>query len=278
MSGRRLRVSVAGSRGIAHPLSYREFLYSTRMASAQTARAGRPKRDKVNVVRTRLWFHMLKLRSGLPSAYAIEVTLEPSLVTRRVGGVIRPRKYDSYKNGKRVPSRIAGHGYSVDIAEASYPGTAAYFDSPIWPALRRETLEPHWIELQLSRMSPRLTAVLFKSVSASAQERPRLKHFDACSVDQLVDQCSFEALAALVLLTCLSEAIASTELRSVCLGGCRCICMQLKSSEIAMFVGDLLTLVEIAFPEWVFVTPLERAEMLLLSCDVHVNHASKRKT
>lgn len=58
----------------------------------QPPKPGRPKRNPIDVLRTKVWFYAVKARSGLPSAYAIELAIEPSIVKHKEAGVVRPRK------------------------------------------------------------------------------------------------------------------------------------------------------------------------------------------
>ena len=87
----------------------------------QPPKPGRPKRNPIDVLRTKVWFYAVKARSGLPSAYAIELAIEPSIVKHKEAGVVRPRKWDGYQTGLRVPRRMVGKPYSVDIADQNYP-------------------------------------------------------------------------------------------------------------------------------------------------------------
>ena len=83
----------------------------------QPPKPGRTKRNPIDVLRTKVWFYAVKARSGLPSAYAIELAIEPSIVKHKEAGVVRPRKWDGYQTGLRVPQRMVGKPYSVDIAD-----------------------------------------------------------------------------------------------------------------------------------------------------------------
>jgi hypothetical protein len=65
------------------------------------SRRGRPPTDPIDQLRTRMWFHAVKLRSGLPSAYAIEMALDGERVRKRASDVARPRKWDGYERGPR---------------------------------------------------------------------------------------------------------------------------------------------------------------------------------
>ena len=140
----------------------------------QPPKSGRPKRNPIDVLRTKVWFYAVKAKSGLPSSYAIELALEPSSVKRKGDGMKRPRKWDGYQTGLRVPQRMTGKPYSVDVAEVQYPGTAVYFDSPIWAVLRGDQMDQWWIDDQLKAMSPEISEILNVSAPPFLQENPCL--------------------------------------------------------------------------------------------------------
>lgn len=229
--------------------------------------AGRPHRDPVDVLRTRLWFHVVKLRSGLPSAYAIELALEPELVRRRVGGVVRPRKWDSYESGARVPRRMVGKLYAVDVAETRFPGAAAYFDSPIWAVLRGEVVTQAWIDGQLRAMSTEVQDVLLQ-ISPLSGDLQFGQFDDACAL-RLAEIGSFEALVASVLLTVKSERIASAPLRELALS---CY-LQMQPAieqlpEIAPFARELFWNIDCKCKHWLFLTPQSRMDIVIFSQEI----------
>jgi hypothetical protein len=218
----------------------------------------------VDELRTRLWFHVVKLRSGLPSAYAIELALEPNLVQRRVGGVVRPRKWDGYESGLRVPRRIKGKPYAVEVAEARFAGAAAYFESPIWAVLRGETVTLPWIDAQLMAMSPAVLDILL-------QRRQRLGdwhfgEFDEHSAQRLAVLGSFEALAAAVLLTAKSECIAAPPLRELALSSYFQVQQAIRElPETAPFAAELFWAIDGVCKHWAFPTPQSRLEIVIFS-------------
>jgi hypothetical protein len=143
----------------------------------QPPKPGRPKRNPIDVLRTKVWIYAVKARSGLPSAYAIELAIEPSIVKHKEAGVVRPRKWDGYQTGLRVPRRMVGKPYSVDIADQNYPGTASYFDSPIWAVLRGDQLNQRWIDDQLKALAPAITDLLMVSAPPMLQAIPQPDRF-----------------------------------------------------------------------------------------------------
>lgn len=56
------------------------------------------------------------------------------------------------------------------MAEAHYPGTAVYFDSPIWAVLQGDQMDQWWIDDQLKAMSPEIAEILNVSAPPLLQE------------------------------------------------------------------------------------------------------------
>jgi len=241
-------------------------------------RRGSKPRHAIDMLRTRLWFHVVKLRSGLPSAYAIELALEPYLVKRSADGIVRPGKWDTYEDGSRVPQRMVGKQYSVDVAEARYPGTAAYFDSAIWPVLRGEKLAASEIERQLHLLSDDVVAVLFSGDVRGDATQWRRREFDEAAASTLANIGSFDALVAAVLLVAKSEAIALPRLRDLAFN---CY-LALQSAveglpEIAPFASELFLAIDNACKHWVFPTTQSRLDVVIFSHELRDAIAIKER-
>jgi hypothetical protein len=165
---------------------------------------GRPKRDAVDVVRTRIWFQAVKLRSGLPSAHAIEVFVDGSLPAQGTVGINRPRKWYSYKNGSSSPSAIAGKRDAVADAEALVPGTARWYHHPVWKALKGKTAQSHMVTSALRALDPDVVDILYvQDERLPGQLTQRSLGFQ--EMRALIDIGSFDALAAAVLLMIQSD-------------------------------------------------------------------------
>jgi hypothetical protein len=168
--------------------------------------AGRPKRDAVDVVRTRIWFQAVKVRSGLRSAHAIEAFINDRLSGEDVDTSHRPRKWYSYRNGSRSPSAIAGKRDTVADVEALFPGTARWYHHPFWKVLKREGTDPHVLRVFMLDLDPEVVEILYTTDEHGALDPLRLKAFRISDVQSLIDLGSFDALAAVVLLAMKEDA------------------------------------------------------------------------
>lgn len=230
---------------------------------------GRPKRHPIDSLRTRVWFAAVKARSGLPSAYAIELALQPELVRRHPDGLQRPRKWDAYEAGRRVPQRTAGKPYAVDLAEARFAGTAAYFNSPLWPILRRERSDTHTIERQLARLDPSVTQVIFEQDVVPGQKPGPTRRFNLDASCWLGALGSFDALVAAVLLMTKAELIASPSLRQYAMGAY----LEMQPGvaalpEVAPVAEELFHAIDATCKHWLYLRPDERQEVVIFSNEI----------
>lgn len=225
---------------------------------------GRPPTHPVDRVRTKLWFKAVKHASGLPSAYALEMTFDGDHVRKRETDVARPRKWDGYEKGAVVPTDKPGPRNAVEQAEARFPGTARWFRSPLWAYLRREAFDARRIEDALRTLEPAVVAVLFEAEVREHESAPRQRPFNDSSVQQLLALGSFDALVAAVLLAGLSEVIASPELRKRALHVYVEIQAQLRQMSIMEVIyPELFSLIDSRCKHWVYLSPNQRMDVVI---------------
>lgn len=234
------------------------------------SKPGRPPRNPVDVLRTRLWFHVLKLVSGLPSAYAIELALEPDSVRLKSDGtVLRPRKWDAYEKGTRVPKRMANKPYAVDMAEARFPGAAPYFESPIWAVLRKEVRTKDWIDSQLRQFSSHVTDILLMKDVFGPNGEKYFADFGQAAADKLSALGSFEALSATILLAAKSELISSPDLRSFAFNSYIAMLPALESQpDTAPFMYELSRRIDVTCKQWIFVGSQARMDIVIFTSGI----------
>ncbi|HKR45660.1 MAG TPA: hypothetical protein VJU59_39370 [Paraburkholderia sp.] len=236
------------------------------MVQSVSARArGRPTAHPIDRLRIRIWFHVVKLRSSLPSAYAIELALDKDRVRKRNADVARPRKWDGYERGEVVPADRPGTRNAIEQAEARFPGTACWFRSPLWAILRGESLDKQRLTDMLRNLDSAITAVLFEAEPRRDDEQPRPQDFCHESVTQLEQIGTFDALVAAVLLAALSEQIAAPHLRELSLD----LYIRLQAvvrhlPELGPFYADLFSAIDVVCKHWVYVSPTER--IILAGC------------
>ena len=225
-------------------------------------RRGRPSRSPVDVLRTQLWFHVLKLRSGLPSSYAIEKALEPHLVRVTEDKIIRPRKWDAYERGSRVPKRKRDENDAVELAERNYPGTAQWFDSPIWEILKGGRPDQRALQNQLHMLPPEVAEILTDRHTSMTNGRPELVDLTPDHFERLITLGSFEALVATVLLVQLSDEIASPELRDMSLSCyARLQPILADTPEVCVHYPELFTYADKICQHWIMRSPGKRMKM-----------------
>lgn len=227
-------------------------------------RRGRPKRHPIDVLFARLWFSVVKVRSGLPSAYAIELKLESHLVRRSADGQWRPRKWDGYEAGRRVPCRRRNRTGSIEIAEAWFPGTARILESPLRSLLRKPAVTLRWIDDQLLALPAVLVSLLFEDQPAASTLAPRLRDFDRVRARQLAALGGFDGLVAAVLLMKRAELVPSPDTRGIAWEAYLQARARVRTwPEVAHVAAELFEAIEASFPYWLYPRADEVADTIL---------------
>jgi len=225
---------------------------------------GRPPTHPVDRLRTRIWFHVVKLRSGLPNAGAIELKVDGEHVRKRDVDVLRPTKWGFYADGEKVPDDNPDPRNAIEQAEASFSGSARWFRSPIWPVLRGEHCDRYDIDRALRQLQPDVVEILFESESREHETLPRPKSFDAECKARLVSLGCFDSLVASVLWVALSEEIASPELRETALSLYHELQQVMKDQpEISPFFQDLFSWIDKRCKHWVYLSPNQRMDVVI---------------
>lgn len=237
---------------------------------APPPKPGRPPRHPVDILRTQLWFHVVKLRSGLPSAYAIELALEPEAVRRNADGtVLRPRKWDAYEKGNRVPKRMANKPYAIDLAEAHFPGAARYFEAAIWPVLRKETVTRNWLDSQLRQLDETVMDILLHPDMVGLGGELHFADFDQASANRLTELGSFDALTAVVLLVAKSELISSPDLREFALNSYFGMLPALEINPVtAPFMKEICHRIDLVCKQWIFLGSQARMDVVIFTSEM----------
>lgn len=226
---------------------------------------GRPKRHPVDVLFTRLWVSAVKEHSGLAAPHAIEQMLEPHLVRVGGDGVKRSRKWHLYESGARVPQRQGEHPSSVDLADARYPGTAAYFEAPIRALLRGDSVDAQWVEDKLAGLTPAVASLLFEP-TLSRTGRRITRAFDEECAERLVELAGFDALQAAALLMTKAQQIASPLLRDLAWQAYVALQPAVAAMPaIAPLADELFMLIDTNFKRWLFLRPDQRHEVVLFT-------------
>ncbi len=225
---------------------------------------GRPPKSEVKKLRDQIWIYAVQLRSSLKTGYSLEAAIDFDKVKREAGQVRRPGKWDRYVNGSRGPGQFKGKRNAVAMAEAEYPGTAAWYYSPIWWVLEPKLKSADNYEEALHRLDIDVSELLLTIDSRAGAEPVRPRCFDEAMVGQLVKIGSFDALVAAVVMARLAEAIASPQLRDLAL-----TCYARLQPAIAVipeltpFYPDLFTLIDMRCKHWTFVAPNQRMDIVM---------------
>ena len=206
-------------------------------------------RDPVEVLFTQLWFRAVQRASNLSSAYAIGREVEPDRFVARDGQVCKPRKWNYYACGRRVPYRGAHGESAIDLLERRYPGTARYFDSPLKQLLKGDGVTSRWVDAQLRSLTADVVEVLYGRAGADGDRTLTLKSPTYARTRRLVDCGCWDALVAAALLMRFGELESAHERR---LHGWMAYRAMRICFEPCHLATELFTLIDERFGEWTY--------------------------
>ncbi len=197
-----------------------------------------------------------------------------------VKGVInRPRKWDAYVDGSQGPGATKGKPSAVDLAEAKYPGSAYWHRHVIWAALGKEKFDRFECKTLLEKLPAYMVERLFDQPAHLSGARV-LNPFDEDMSDWIISLGNLDALAAVVLLIKLSEAMSSAELRS---HAQNCYHHLQKSiplvPELEPFYCNLFEIIDGQCKYWAFLSNTERMDIMIFwegRADYYRDHPEKR--
>lgn len=231
---------------------------------------GRPTRDPLDSLRTRLWFSVVLQSSGARSAHSLEQLIEPKPGRETGDGIRRTNKWAHYRDGIRIPTATGGRPSAVDLAECAFSGTARYFRSPIWLILAGWTPNQQESNDLLLKCDARVLSIMSNSRETRTFAGEGLLGFcdeDARLIARLGD---FSAYEALVIVLARSDAIASAQLRHSAFDGLRILEDALAVNPIlGPFCEELYHEITGRFRCWLFDTSMFREDLLFVPWSLH---------
>jgi|GEM_PF-1118037 len=232
----------------------------------QPAKPGRPTLSNVGRVQTKLWFQSVKVISGLSSAYAIEMKIDGDRIRARDIDIMRPRKWDQYAIAKATPHGRKGSTNAVDEAERHFPGSAIFYRSIAWQALKGEPLTLDDIDAGLQELGPQISTLLYELVDSNCPNQKCQKALDQSTIDSILKFGDFFALSALILLIAQSSVMASPLLRELAQEGYANLLPRLRADPVVAHVlPELMLVMDSAFKHWAFLSPNRRLDIVIPS-------------
>lgn len=223
---------------------------------------GRSPTHPVDRLRTKIWFNVIKLQSGLRTPHAVEMLVDGEHVRKRDADVSRTGKWVSYKDGKKVPDDKREYRNAIEQADEHFPGTANWFRSPIWPVLREEKCDKYFIDAALRQLQPEIVAILYKAEKNEFGTRLRQRPFDANCLAELAKIGEFDSLVAGVLLVALSEEISCPKLRDSAIDLIDLLQTPIEMlPEITPYYVEFATMIFWRCKRWIFLSPNKRSDL-----------------
>lgn len=163
-----------------------------------------------------------------------------------------------------MPKRKQDQTDAVELAERHFPGTACWFDSPIWEILKGAEHERWALQRLLLKLSPSVVDVLI-TMNGSIPGQAELARLTPGHFDRLVKLGNFDAIVATAIMAKLSEETASTELRDMALS-CYALLQPILADapETCEHYPELFTYMDKVCQYWILLSPGKRLIMHLM--------------
>ncbi len=225
---------------------------------------GRPKQTDKDFLKGMTWFRAVSVRADGASAYALEKRFDPHLFKLQDGKLTRSKKWDRYRDGKRLPSDLTPAAV-VSRVEAAIPSTARWFRSPLWDAIDGTLKDRYDIERKLRSLAD-VSYLLFGVEKWSGGKQLNRLPISDIVFDALVNIASIDSFAAILLMAREAEVIASPELRSKALCAYRAFQPTVETMpEFAGIVNRLFWHIDLSIKHWSLLSPNQRMEIVIFS-------------
>lgn len=170
-------------------------------------RNSKSRRDPVDAIRGIYWFETIRMRTGLPSAYAMERRFEPEAFKEEGTTRYHRNKWSDYGNGKRIPRAVL-----INRVEVQLPGSAQLINHVLWDVLRVRLPVLENIDRWINELEPSTQHLIFEISARKAGLGRRRRHVDQRPLEMLGRRPTLDALACLTLLAREAAALGRPEI------------------------------------------------------------------
>jgi hypothetical protein len=156
-------------------------------------RPGRPARDPIDTLKTKVWYWGVAHCLGTQSAYALEKHFSREKISVENGVTHRPCKFDKYKRGEHTPSKAL-----IEQVDKEFPGTRYVFDHVFWEVARCPCLDINGLYERLSHLRPAIARMLFYPTQGRGNTPNRKDRTYASVFEALRKEGDWDALTACI--------------------------------------------------------------------------------
>ncbi len=185
---------------------------------------GRPKKDLIDIIRTKAWYFAVEIKLQVSTPYAVEVIVEAENKAKKDAKFAGLRRWAAYKGGARIPQDIPGRLNPINMAEERALGTARWFRSPMWKALKGKLANKYGVEAALAE-SEAIAAIVFEYEALEFDDEyrqelglddsdppPTYRRFNPDNINRCIELDGIDLLEAVILLLEFGSASGSLEI------------------------------------------------------------------
>jgi hypothetical protein len=217
-------------------------------------------KHRLDPIASMIWYQAVEIGLDLVSPTSVELFLEGDRVKPDADGIKRPRKWRNFSQGIRTPKDIPGKLNVYDIADRQAPGTALWFRSPMWKALKGKLANKYEVEAALAE-SEAIAAIIFEYEVLEFDDEyrqelglddsdppPTYRRFRPDNINRCIDLDGVDLLEAVILLLEFGSASGSLEITRQALELYKASSPKIaKIPEITAFLPEIFEAIEFKY-------------------------------
>lgn len=162
----------------------------------QMSEAIGPKRTEVDVIRTAIWYELIKKKLSANTAYEMERKLEPGAFGyNEYHEQYHKNKWSKYQVGARTPNRAL-----IAKVDCQLSGTKYLIDHVLWRCLKVDIKSTFDADSWFKELGPNILQTIFEDNSSNIVGNARRIKFSRVQLKMLERRAGIEALACLMIL------------------------------------------------------------------------------
>ena len=217
-------------------------------------------KSRLDRVASMIWYQAVETRLELKNPGEVEKLLQGERIKPDKDGIKRPRKWRHFSKGRRSPDDIPGKLNVYDIADRQAPGTARWFRSPMWKALKGKLANRYDVEAALAE-SEALAAIIFEYEVLDFDDEYRLelgldendppptyRKFRPDNINRCIELEGIDLLEAVILLLEFGRASGSLEITRPALELYKASSLKIAAiPEIGAFLPEIFEAIEFKY-------------------------------
>ncbi|MDP3742928.1 MAG: hypothetical protein Q8Q76_01130 [Methylotenera sp.] len=162
----------------------------------QMAEASEPRKTEIDVIRTAIWYALVKQKLSASTAYEIERILEPDgFGYSKNRDPYHKNTWPKYQAGKRTPNKAL-----INKVDSQVSGTQYLIDHVLWECLKVDTKRKFDANSWFKKLRANIQQIIFEDNASNVLGNTRRIKFSEVQLKMLERRAGVDALACLMIL------------------------------------------------------------------------------